>query len=76
MPIYFDGRIVGWSSMFGHMSDVGGKTPASMPTDAKTIFEEGVVIPPFKLYKKGVLDEDALRIILTRSASPTGTAPT
>ena len=34
MPIYFEGRIVGWSSMFGHMSDVGGKTPASMPTDA------------------------------------------
>src|SRR5699024_221780 len=33
MPIYFEGRIVGWASMFGHMSDVGGKTPASMPTD-------------------------------------------
>ena len=70
MPIYFEGRIVGWSSMFGHMSDVGGKTPASMPTDAKTIFEEGVVIPPFKLYKKGVLDDDALRIILNQVRKP------
>ena len=29
IPIYYEGRIVGWSSMFGHMSDVGGKTPAS-----------------------------------------------
>src|ERR687890_1474120 len=70
MPIYVEGRIVGWSSMFGHMSDVGGKTPASMPTDARTIFEEGVVIPPFKLYKKGVLDEDALRIILNQVRQP------
>src|SRR6476659_2522641 len=70
MPIYFEGRIVGWSSMFGHMSDVGGKTPASMPTDAKTIFEEGVVIPPFRLYKKGVLDDDALRIILNQVRKP------
>ena len=70
MPIFFDGRIVGWSSMFGHMSDVGGKTPASMPTDARTIFEEGVVIPPFKLYKKGVLDDDALRIILNQVRKP------
>ena len=38
----------------------------SMPTDARTIFEEGVVIPPFKLYRKGVLNEDALRIILNQ----------
>ncbi|PRZ42813.1 N-methylhydantoinase B [Antricoccus suffuscus] len=70
MPIYFEGRIVGWSSMFGHMTDVGGKTPASMPTDAKTIFEEGVVIPPFKLYKKGAIDDDALRIILNQVRKP------
>jgi N-methylhydantoinase B/oxoprolinase/acetone carboxylase alpha subunit len=70
MPIYFEGRIVGWSSMFGHMSDVGGKTPASMPTDAKTIFEEGVVIPPFKLYNQGVLAEDSLRIILNQVRTP------
>ena len=70
MPIFFEGRIVGWSSMFGHMSDVGGKTPASMPTDARTIFEEGVVIPPFRLYKQGVLDDDALRIILNQVRKP------
>ena len=70
MPIYFEGRIVGWSSMFGHMSDVGGKTPSSMPTDALTIYEEGVVIPPFKLYRKGVLQEDPLRIILNQVRQP------
>jgi len=70
MPIFFEGRIIGWSAMFGHMSDVGGKTPASMPTDARTIFEEGIVIPPFRLYKKGELDHDALRIILNQVRKP------
>lgn len=70
MPIFFEGRLVGWSSQFGHMSDVGGKTPASMPTDARTIYEEGVVIPPFKLFKKGELDEDALNIILNQVRKP------
>ena len=70
MPIFFEGRIVGWAAMFGHMTDVGGKTPSSMPTDAKTIFEEGVVIPPFKLYKKGVLNEDPLKIILNQVRKP------
>ena len=70
MPIFVDGRVVGWASMFGHMSDVGGKTPCSMPTDARTIYEEGVVIPPFKLYARGTLNEDALRIILNQVRMP------
>jgi len=70
MPIYHAGRVVGWASMFGHMSDVGGKTPSSMPTDARTIFEEGVVIPPFKLYRKGELNDEALKIILNQVRMP------
>ncbi|MEV0592388.1 hydantoinase B/oxoprolinase family protein [Nonomuraea cavernae] len=70
MPIFVGGRVVGWSSMFGHMSDVGGKTACSMPTDARTIYEEGVVIPPFKLYAKGVLNEAALGIILNQVRQP------
>ena len=33
LPIYYrDGRLVGWSAMLGHMSDVGGKVPGSLPT--------------------------------------------
>jgi len=70
LPIYHRGRVVGWAAMFGHMSDVGGKTPSSMPTDARTIFEEGVVIPPVKLYRKGELQEDVLRIILNQVRQP------
>src|SRR5688500_17427509 len=31
MPIFVQGRVIGWAAMFGHMSDVGGKTPSSMP---------------------------------------------
>ena len=70
LPIFHEGRLVGWSSMFGHMTDVGGKTPSSMPTDARTIYEEGVVIPPFALYKAGQRNEDALRIILNQVRVP------
>jgi len=70
LPIFHEGRVVGWASMFGHMSDVGGKTPSSMPTDARTIYEEGVVIPPFKLYSAGQVNEDALRIILNQDRVP------
>ena len=70
LPIFFEGRVVGWASMFGHMSDVGGKTVCSMPADSRTIYEEGVIIPPFKLYDGGRLNEDALRIILNQVRRP------
>ncbi len=64
LPIYVDGWVVGWAAQFGHMTDVGGKVPGSLPTDATSIFEEGVLVPPVKLYDKGRLDEDVLRIAL------------
>src|SRR5918992_143688 len=75
VPVFHEGRVVGWASMFGHMSDVGGKTPSSMPTDARTIYEEGVVIPPFKLYRKGELNGAALGILLTQVHKRDGTRP-
>ncbi|MCK8514937.1 hydantoinase B/oxoprolinase family protein [Methylonatrum kenyense] len=70
MPIFKDGRIINWSAMFGHMSDVGGKVPGSLPTDARTIFEEGIRIPPTKIYKNGVMNQDLLELILHNVRMP------
>jgi N-methylhydantoinase B len=64
MPIYKEGRVIGWAAMFGHMTDSGGRVPGSMPTDAQQIYEEGIIIPPLKLYTKGVLQSDILNLIL------------
>jgi N-methylhydantoinase B len=71
MPIFKQGRIVAWSAMFGHMTDVGGKVPGSLPTDARTIYEEGVVVPPVKIVKKGELQDDLLRVVLHNCRLPT-----
>lgn len=70
MPIHKDGRVVSWGAMFGHMTDVGGKVPGSLPTDATSIFEEGVIIPPVKLYKRGVLQQEVLDLILNQVRLP------
>jgi 5-oxoprolinase (ATP-hydrolysing) len=69
-PIYHQGMLVGWAAMFGHTTDAGGKTPCSMPNDAKTIYEEAIVIPPVKLYAKGVLNNDMLDLILHNCRKP------
>ena len=70
IPIYKDKRLIGWSAMFGHMTDIGGKVPGSLPTDARQIFEEGIVIPPTKIYQQGVLQEDLLNLILHNCRLP------
>ena len=64
VPIFKDGRHMAWSAMFGHMSDNGGMVPGSIPIQAETIFQEGIRIPPTKLYKKGELQSDILELIL------------
>ncbi|MEZ5499614.1 MAG: hydantoinase B/oxoprolinase family protein [Steroidobacteraceae bacterium] len=70
MPIYKDKRVIAWAAMFGHMTDIGGKVPGSLPTDARQIFEEGIVVPPVKIYKNGKLQEDVLRVILHNCRLP------
>jgi N-methylhydantoinase B len=70
MPIYHDGRIVGWTAQFGHMTDVGGKVPGSIPGDATSIFEEGVLVPPVKLYRNGELNTEALEFALNNVRMP------
>ncbi len=66
LPSFREGAVIGWSAMFGHMTDVGGKVPGSLPTDATSIFEEGVVIPPTKLYQRGELQHETLDLILNQ----------
>ena len=70
MPVYRGGRIIAWSAMFGHMTDVGGKVPGSLPTDGTTIYEDGIVVPPTKIFKAGVLNEDVLRVVLHNCRLP------
>ena len=70
MPIFHEGRLVSWAAMFGHMTDVGGKVPGSLPTDAKMIYEEGMIIPPTKIFRRGELQDDILNILLSNCRMP------
>lgn len=70
VPVFKEGRHIAWSAMFGHMSDNGGMVPGSIPIEATTIYQEGIRIPPTKLYKKGVLQSDLLELILHNVRTP------
>ena len=70
MPIFHEKTLVGFSSIFGHMVDVGGKVPGSMPADARSIWEEGLRIPPVRIYDKGILNKGVLDIMLNNTRTP------
>jgi N-methylhydantoinase B/oxoprolinase/acetone carboxylase alpha subunit len=52
-----------------HHSDVGGMSPGSMPL-AREVFQEGLIIPPVRLVKRGQIDRDLLAIVLANVRTP------
>ena len=74
VPVLHDGAVVAFVQAFGHHDDIGGKVPGSMPGDAISCFEEGLMIPPIKLYEAGVRNEAAFTIIRRNTRLPDGVA--
>ena len=62
-PIFANGRAVAVSAALAHQEDMGGKTPGSMPADATEIFQEGLIIPPSRLYERGVPNQTLVNLI-------------
>lgn len=62
-------RLVGFAANRAHHADVGGISAGSMPT-ATQIYQEGVIIPPIKLWEAGVANEAALALILRNVRTP------
>lgn len=70
LPVFKDGRLIAYTSMFGHQSDIGGKVVGSMPINARSIYEEGVRIPPVKIWKKGEYNEDLMKLVMHQTRKP------
>ena len=70
VPVFHDGAVVAFVQAFGHHDDIGGAVPESMPSHARSVFEEGLMVPPIKLWDRGVPNEAALRIMTRNSRMP------
>jgi 5-oxoprolinase (ATP-hydrolysing) len=66
-PVFRDGRLVGLVGTVGHVSDIGG-TKDSLK--AREIFEEGIQIPPMKLFRAGVPNEDLFTLLAENVRNP------
>ncbi|MGB5326194.1 MAG: hydantoinase B/oxoprolinase family protein, partial [Pseudomonadales bacterium] len=69
-PFAQDGQIVGFCACFGHFSDIGGMTPGSYSGVATEVYQEGIMIPPVKLFEAGELNKNVANIVLRNSRVP------
>lgn len=69
-PIFADGELISYAWAFVHCSDVGGLVPASISPRATDIHQEGLRIPPVKLYRRGEANRDVLTFLNANSRVP------
>ena len=54
VPVFHRDEVVAFVQAFGHHDDIGGTVPGSMPSHATSVFEEGLMVPPIRLWAAGV----------------------
>ena len=73
-PVFAQGatdgdRPIGYVASRAHQADIGGMAPGSMPV-ARELIQEGLIIPPIRLYRAGELVEEAMDLILRNVRTP------
>lgn len=70
VPVFHDGEVVAYIQAFGHHDDIGGRVPGSMPGTAGSVFEEGLAVPPIRVYSEGKRNDEAFKIIRRNTRLP------
>ena len=70
VPVFDAGDVVAFVQAFGHHDDIGGAVPGSMPSHAISAYQEGIIVPPVRLYRAGRANEDVIRIMTRNSRLP------
>jgi N-methylhydantoinase B len=70
VPVFHDGDVVAFVQAFGHHADIGGAVPGSMPSHATNVYQEGLIVPPIRLYDAGRPNEDVIKILTRNSRLP------
>ncbi|MBI2371363.1 MAG: hydantoinase B/oxoprolinase family protein [Deltaproteobacteria bacterium] len=69
-PIFVRGELLAFAWAYVHSTDVGGKVPGSLSPSSNEVFQEGIRVTPFKLYRAGELDREFLGHLLSNCRAP------
>jgi N-methylhydantoinase B len=64
-PFFYKGKLWCWLANTGHWPDTGGMVPGGFSANATEVEQEGLRLPPVRLFKQGVLDDEILSIVLS-----------
>jgi N-methylhydantoinase B len=70
MPAFSEGRLIAFVECWGHLWDIGGSVPGSISPSATSVFQEGIMIPPVRVIRAGVRNEEVFRIFSQNSRFP------
>ena len=69
-PVFSGDEVVAYAANKAHHTDVGGKAPGSLAADATDLYQEGLIIPPVKLVRHGIIDPDIQALIRSNVRTP------
>ena len=69
-PIFHDGMLIGYAANKAHHTDVGGGAPGSLAANSSELYQEGLIIPPVKYLRAGVVDPEISRLIRSNVRTP------
>lgn len=69
-PVFFEGRLAAYIGNTAHKPDFGGMVPGTNSPAATEVFQEGLLLPPVRLFIAGELNQDVYEIILANTRTP------
>src|SRR5262245_9775231 len=69
-PVFADGRLAAFAQSWAHFNDIGGMRAGSLSPDCTEIYQEGIIVPPVRVAREGVICDELLRLFFRNSRFP------
>jgi N-methylhydantoinase B len=69
-PVFADGELSAFAQSWAHFNDIGGMRAGSLSPDCTEVFQEGIIVPPVRVVREGVVVEELLRLFWRNSRFP------
>jgi N-methylhydantoinase B len=69
-PVFAEGKLAAFAQSWAHFNDIGGMRAGSLSPDCTEVFQEGIIVPPVRVAREGVITEELLRLFYRNSRFP------
>jgi N-methylhydantoinase B len=69
-PVFTEGRLAAFAQSWAHFNDIGGMRAGSLSPDCTEIYQEGIIVPPVRVAREGVICDELLRLFFRNSRFP------